>query len=390
MLFDFNENSLILDETLLSVFLSALGSLSEEIFKTRSNRFVLDYGKNKITEFKGEHYILTIISNIPVLHLQNRVRTLFHELESLELNEGEIPNILLFKNFRRKLIRLLFRVPISEDWLVIPNENSEKVEITDEKCPMTCCCVKTKIKDCDYFSPEFRNECYEKLNFAYYMKAINFENVIEEKDYILATDKIQQFYISNDDECLSIIKNFPNLNFVKILKDLEKIVRIKSLLDSHGDRIVPLLEKLHDKEYIKIVDEEKRQIYIMIDILSDLVGILSDLIDRSMIQKELQTHLEKLSNMSIASQFDFEGDRIEIQKSKIFLNIYSNEEIKNLNEEWQFIAVKLIEDFYQKLKKRFISHFQTLLMEKYLPFTHAKDLDIIDPLLMKLEQMQIK
>ncbi len=381
---------MILDETLLSGFLSALGSFSEEIFKTKSKHFVLDYGKNKITEFKGEHYILTIISNIPVLHLQNRVSPLFHELDRLEIHDAEIPNPLIFERFRRKLIRLLFRVPISEDWVVIPIENNKKVEMKDETCPMTCCCVKTRIKDCVYFSPELRYECYEKLNFAVYVKAISFDNIIEEKDYILATDKIRQFYIPNDEYCLSIIKNFPNLDFVKILRDLEKVVRFKSLVESHGDRIVPLLEKLNEKEFIKIVDEEERQIYIMIDILSDLVGILSDLTDRSLIQKELQTHLENLSNISIASQFDFEGDRIAIQKSKIFLDIYSNEEIKNLNEEWQFIAVKLIEDFYQKLKKRFISHFQTLLMEKYLPFTHTKDLDIIDPLLMKLEQMQIK
>ncbi len=364
--------------------------MSEEIFKTKSKHFVLDYGKNKITEFKGEHYILTIISNISVLHLQNRVRTLFHALESLGIIDGEVPNPLIFENFRRKLIRLLFRVPISEDWIVIPNENNKKVEIEDYKCRMTCCCVKTRIKDCDYFSPELRTECYEKLNFAYYMKVIIFDNVIEEKDYILATDKIQQFYISDDEECLSIIKNFPNLNFVKILKELDMVVRIKSLVDSHGERIVPLLEKLYRKDFIKIVDEEERQIYIMIDILRELVEILTDLTDRSRIQEELQTHLKDLSNISITTQFDFEGDRIAIQKSKIFLDIYSNEEIKILNQKWQFIAVKLIEGFFQKLKKRFISHFQTLLMEKYIPFTHTKDLDIIDPLLMKLEQMQIK
>ncbi len=255
---------------------------------------------------------------------------------------------------------------------------------------MTCCCVTTRIIECDYFSSEYRTECYEKLNFAYYLKAINFENIIEKRDYIIATDKIQQFYISNDEECMSIINNFPYLNFVKILKDLENVARVKSLVESHGDRIVHLLERLYKKEYIKIVEEEGRQVYIIIDILSDLVGILSELTDRSIIQKELQSYLKNLSNFSISSQFDFEGDRIVILKSKIFLNIYSNEEMKKINEDWQFIAVKLIEDFYQKLKKRFISHFQTLLMKKYLPFTHTKDLDIIDPLLMKLEQIQIK
>ncbi len=390
-LFDFNDDSLILDETLLSGFLSALGSFSEELFKVQSKLFVLDYGKNKITEFKGNQYVLTIISNIPVLYLQHRVRTLFLELENLEIVDGEVPNPLIFEPFRRKLIRVLFRVPIAEDWVVIPNNNiTTKVEVKDETCPMTCCCEKTTIKDCDYFTSKLRNECYEKLNYAFYTKAITFENKIEEKDYVISTDKIQQFYISNDEECLLIIKSFPNLNFVKILKDLEKVVRISSLIESHGDKIQLLLKKLNEEEYVKIVDEEERQIYIMIDILSDLVGILSDLTDRSTVQKELQTHLKNLSNISITSQFDFEGDQISIQKSKIFLDIYTSDELQSLIEQWCYIAIKLIEVFYQKLKKKFVSNFQTLLMEKYLPFTHARDLDILDPLLLKLEQMQIK
>jgi len=71
-------------------------------------------------------------------------------------------------------------------------------------------------------------------------------------------------------------------------------------------------------------------------------------------------------------------------------NTYGLPIAKILNQKWQFMAVGLIVGFFQKLKKRFISHFQTLLMEKYVPFTHTKDLDIIDPLLMKLEQLQIK
>ncbi len=145
---------------------------------------------------------------------------------------------------------------------------------------------------------------------------------------------------------------------------------------------------MYDNDYLKLVDEEERRIFILIDILNDLIEILNKLMDREKLIPRLQKHIKEISNITIESQFDFKNDKIQIKKSKIFLDIFTNDEIKEINEHWKTISIKLIEEFYQKFKKKLISHFQTLILEKYIPNTHEKDLDLIDPLLLKLEKLQ--
>ncbi len=145
---------------------------------------------------------------------------------------------------------------------------------------------------------------------------------------------------------------------------------------------------MYDNDYLKLVDEEERRIFILIDILNDLIEILNKLMDREKLIPRLQKHIKEISNITIESQFDFKNDKIQIKKSKIFLDIFTDDEIKEINEHWKTISIKLIEEFYQKFKKKLISHFQTLILEKYIPNTHEKDLDLIDPLLLKLEKLQ--
>lgn len=47
VMFDFNQNQLVLDEILLSGFLSAIDGFSQNIFQNKSSHFVIDTGSQK-------------------------------------------------------------------------------------------------------------------------------------------------------------------------------------------------------------------------------------------------------------------------------------------------------------------------------------------------------
>lgn len=320
------------------------------------------------------------------MNLKNRILPLFKILDKLIIDENEVPPPSIFKEFKQKIIRILFHVPISEDWNIIPNPEI-KVDVEHPNCPLKCYKEGITISECENYSEENREKCYEKLNFLYFLNAITFQNEVEMKDYITSSEKIKDFFIPNNLQSQKVIKMFPNLNLTGIIKELSEVVKIHDLIKIYGPNVLNLVKTLYEKEYIRLIDEDERQIYINIDILNDLIKLLLEIINYNEIESKLKLYFKEMSDISISTQFDFEDNKILINKSRMFLDIYTKNELLDLQKKWESLSIKLLQDFYKKTHKKLIPKLHDVLLKEYLPNVHKRDLELLEPFLYLLEDL---
>lgn len=387
VLFDFNKGELVVDETLLSGFLSAIDGFSLELFQNQSSHFLIDNGIYKISLFKRSKVVMAAISSVSLMDLKPEFDNLLKYFENTyPIGTIFTSDVEIYEDFRVKLIRTLFYLPIAEDWIPSFKENANKIQELKNKYPVLNEIDGNKsIYDLSDFNQEDSEKVYEILNFAHFEGAIDFEYVIEPKDYVIGTKRLQEILTGNPDEYKKLKQQYSEINLIDLIKDLAIPLRVHEIQEKYNDKVTEILKSLYDDEYLEILDEKFRQILIIMDIINDLLGMLQKLDSKGIVLKFVKETVNSMDEPDIISRINFEGNNVSINKANFYSKFLDQKAITKIAELWLNFLMQLIDKFYPKFKDKLNQMMFNRLTEHYMQFIHNKDMKVLDSVLMKFE-----
>jgi L-rhamnose mutarotase len=388
VLFDFNSEQMVVDEMLLSGFLSAIDGFSSQLFQSNSKQMSIDTGKGIISLFKNDKIIITIIADTNLVRMADEIHKIIeyfsrtHDTDSSLMHSPEE-----FWEARQKLIRVLYRIPISEDWIVVFNPNASKSQQYMSHYPEIFTSIsKTEIKSLPIYMNMEKESLYTILNAAYHDKVIIFENMIEGRDYVFGAEKITKILNTNSDDYRILRNSFPKTNIAAIIQDLSCAVRVKEILDTHGQQSSDLIHYLFENEYIHLVDETNRRIYISMELALGIINIVNTLTNKKKVQDTVKNALIELNDPGVTHKFEFQNDEVKIIKDACYADVLTEMEIQDLMKKWVDLSKLLIEAFYPKFKNKLIEKIYEFFTQEYLNNAHSYDLGVLDSILALLEK----
>ena len=388
LMLNFNDDTLVVDEMLLSGFLSAIDGFSINLFKDTSSHFIIDQGDRKISLFKGNKIVLAIISPENLLPLKSQFDQIMEFFtEKYPLGGGKVLNITEYEEFQIKITRILFYLPIAEDWIPVPITDSEIFNSLKKTYPILSeFDGKTEIGKINGFNQNERENIFEILNYAYFEKTIIFENFIEPKDFIIGTEKLQTLIEPNSEIYRKLRLNFPRIKTLTLIQDLESFTRVFDIEQKHGETALKAIEFLYKFECIEIVDENFRKILITLEILNDLLKTIQ-IINKNnkKIHQSLRAFFDKIDNPEILTKIDFNGKYIQIDISRFPYKSIFHKNMKRIYDLWHSLGSLLIKEYYKKNQKMLNSMFFSRMMDHYMEILHDSEMDVLDPFLEYIE-----
>ncbi len=388
VLFDFSNQQMVVDESLLSGFLSAIDGFSTQLFRSSSKQFSIDTGKSIISLFKTDKIILTCIADANLTNLGDKIQKILSEFE----NKHHVDGVLVrdaeeFWDTRHALIRAIYRIPISEDWIVIIKKDQPKyseylthypvIFSQTEKSDVRSLLDKTKFQ---------KETLYTILNAGYYDGVLNFENMLEERDYIHASASISKLLNASSDDYKYFKAKYPSINLTMLIQDLDCAIRIKDLEKKHGNQALNLVKEMFDKKYIELIEEDNRRIYIVMDLISEIIQIINELGNKKKTFEFMKNALIELNDPAITHKFDLSGEDAKITKDSCYAESLSESEITQITNKWLSLLKIIIEANYAKYKTKLIDRIYEHFTQGYLNLSHTSDLQLLDPILLLLEK----
>lgn len=386
VMFDFTEHQLIMDEILLSGFLSAIDGFSETLFRNPSSHFVINHGNRKITLFRGLGLVIAVISSDDLLYLKPKVdELLFFFSEKYHTGAFEVKDPEIYEDFKIKLVRVLFFLPICDDWIPIPRTDHLKFfEIKLKHSKLDEIDGFTPLNKLSFFQSNNPEATYELINYLYHEKAISFTNHIEARDYIRGEQVLISAIEGNQALFAHLKTAFPTIDIVKLIKELKKIRSVNYLEQCFGQKIIPVLYSLFDDDFIIVLDENRRKIAIIQKVVEDLLQIILQIEKRKKLEKNLTKILKHMEHPEILAQIDIEGEHFVSMQNHL-PSAWETGEITRIKNLWINFAQKLIDFYYPLYKEKLNSAFFIHLIENLIPSLHAQDLEVVDPILHEIE-----
>ena len=390
VMFDFFEHQLVMDEILLSGFLSAIDGFSENLFQNPSSHFVINHGDRKISLFRGNELVIAAVSQHDILALKPQMDKLLQFFaDNYEIGQSEVQEPGVYDAFRRKLIRTLFYIPICDDWIPIPRTDHSRFFDLKLKFPyLEAINAQDPINPCPHFSNDDPEPTYELFNFLYFEGAISFRNHIEERDYILGLPQLITAIQGNQQLFTQLSDAYPKFDLIRLIKELRWIQSVSHIKDCFKEDVIPVLNFLFEQELLLILDENQRKIAIVAKIVEDLLQILLKIEKRKKLQVSLSNILDKMKHPEILAQIDLEGNHF-VSLHNHLPSVWDLNEINRIVELWGSFGRLLISHYYRKYPKQLNQRFYEHLLNHLLPSMHSNDLGIIDPILHTIEEFCI-
>ncbi|MEM2142316.1 MAG: hypothetical protein QXQ81_03585, partial [Candidatus Thorarchaeota archaeon] len=224
LFFDFESHEMRVDKVLVTGFLTALQAFSSELFETAAPRIGIELGQNVVTMIRREDLILAVIGHRKYLHLERELTQMLAEIDHLLPRSGLVlEDQAILEPIRRRLIRILFKIPIAQDWIPVPVEESTAFETCQTECSwLSELDGHRRIEDLRVFGEKPREEIYTILNALYVDGAVTFTNFIEDRDYIIGSEQVKCLLgrVSTDRDMLSL--SHPDVDIVSVVKDLDE------------------------------------------------------------------------------------------------------------------------------------------------------------------------
>jgi hypothetical protein len=127
VLFDFSNQDMVVDESLLSGFLSAIDGFSTQLFRSSSKQFSIDTGKSILSLIKSDKIILTCIADSNITNIGDKIQRILRDFES----KHDVDSVVIhspeeFWDTWHALILSIYRVPISQERIVVFNPSHSK------------------------------------------------------------------------------------------------------------------------------------------------------------------------------------------------------------------------------------------------------------------------
>ncbi|WP_457558436.1 hypothetical protein [Candidatus Harpocratesius sp.] len=390
VMFDFNQNQLVLDEVLLSGFLSAIDGFSQNIFQNKSTHFVIDNGSQKISLFKSEGLIIAIISDQDLIIYKDQILSLLSYFASnypMDSSSRQDPEV--YEDFKIKLIYILFRKPISLDWIPVLDINdqnlSEWVHLKHKFPFLTEIDGKTEIQNLPRFSREKEETILEVFNYCFYQKMLHFDMMIEHRDYICGSEKLINLINGKSDEYKILKNKYQDFELIELFTDLKSHQAVFRLQSKYGEGILDVLNSLEQSGYIIIIPDNQRKILLLVDLIEEFLQILQSIVKPKKFTVDLRFLLDKIDFPEITSRIQMDAKLIWIKKDNI-LNVYSTaSEMAHFMDIWIIFERTLVDFYYSKYKRQLNTILHEKLMNHYLNIIHPQDLVILNPLLSAIE-----
>ena len=393
VMFDFKEDTLVIDEILLSGFLTAIQGFSSSYLENASSHFVINTGENKITLFKNAQITIAILSKEELVYLQKDFDILIDFfIKKYPVGTGQVLDADAYIDFKIKLIRTLFYLPIAEDWIPIANDKctQEEYNALFKEFPITERSSKpVEIQKLKGFDRNKKEEIYELLNYAWYEECIHFKNQIEPRDYIQPTARLLST-IHGDDETYQQLKaefkNFKILKFVDEVQKLKRIFELENILGINREVLLKDLILLYNKGYIELINEEQHQLLITIDIMNDFFEILECVDKKQKYKKDVINIIDQMDTPEITTRIDLNVTPFYINKQNILPRSHESSSIEQKIKVWGQFGMSLMEGLYGNYKKKFNQQFFNRITEHYLEYLHRYDATILDQFLITIER----
>ena len=388
VLFDFSNQEMVVDESLLSGFLSAIDGFSTQLFKSSSNQFSIDTGNSILSLIKSDNIVLTCIADSNITNIADKIQKILRDFESKhDTDSGLIHSPDEFWDTRHALIRALYRIPISEDWIAVFNFSHQKYKEYETHYPhIFSKSNKADVKTLLEKTSMEKEALYTILNAAYYDGVLSFENMLEERDYVHSDASISKLLNSNSEDYKYFKSKYVSINLPNFVQDLDCAIRIKELMKKYGSQALDLVKEMFDKKYMSLIEESNRRIYIVIDLIAEIIEIISDLGNKKKTVELVRNALTELNDPAITHKIDFSHEEAKIIKDSCYAEALSENEINQITNKWVALLKILIEANYAKYKSKLIERIYEHFSQGYLNLSHTNDLILLDPILMLLEK----
>ncbi|GAB4308171.1 MAG: hypothetical protein Kow0069_06210 [Promethearchaeota archaeon] len=392
-LFDFESGSSEINDLLLSGFLNAIQSLASEIFSEKGDGMAIDVGTQKVTLVREKDLAFAVLGPHAFLHLREALRDLLrHFYEDVPLSGEVLSGGPLVGKLRRKLARVLFREPVSKDWVPVPLGELPEGEVAAHPW-LSAVDGATPVGDLPGFDDQAREEYYEVLNALHVDGHVTFANSLEARDYVAGSERLDSLFTRGNFDLDQLRLDFPGVDVVALGRDLGEFVLVAELVERHGDGVFPLLERMYELGYLSLVDEAQRRVLIAMDAFLVFSRVVAEFLDPSTFTKEVDSLLKGVEDVEVRRCLEVRGGRVKVDKDPSAAAGASRERVAELVAAWTGLTVKLVERCYAevgKARKRFVQRVYDLLVDKYVDRVHPEDLDVLEPVLRVLELLQAK
>ncbi|MCF2139985.1 MAG: hypothetical protein K9W44_08020 [Candidatus Lokiarchaeota archaeon] len=390
VMFDFNQNQLVLDEILLSGFLSAIDGFSQNIFQNKSSHFVIDTGSQKISLFKSEGLIIAIISDQDLILYKDQILSLLSYFASnypIDSNSRQDPE--LYEDFKIKLIYILFQKPISVDWIPVLDINDQNIsewKHLQQKFPiLTEVDGKTEIQNLPGFSRDQEQTILEVFNYCSYQQMLHFDMMIEERDYVCGSEKLIDLLNGKSNEYKILKNKYQSFEFIDLLSDLKSHQAVFRLQSKYGKDILDVLNGLEQSGYIILIPDNQRKILLLVDLVEEFLQILQSIVKPKKFSVDLRFLLDKLDFPEITSRIQIDSRPIWIKKDDILSQYSTPNEMAHFMDIWITFERTLVDFYYSKYKRQLNTIIHEKLINHYLNIIHPQDLNILNPFLTAIE-----
>ncbi|MHA1682010.1 MAG: hypothetical protein ACTSUE_13815 [Promethearchaeota archaeon] len=403
VMFDFKKHDVVVDEILISGFLSAINGFTSEVFSKTTDHFIVDQGNQKLTVFKQGEFMLTVFSTSDIMVVERKVHELMDYIGStlaISLSNQE-SNKLHFGTIRRKLIRIFFYIPIAEDWMVKLDPTRGNVDTYRSEFPVLDELDQPKrIKELSFFREnqgatgesdgiEGRTitDAYEVLNYLHHEGVISFDSTVEFRDYIMGRENIAEVIEQGTRAPRLGLDAFPEINVINLVQDLKRIRLVQELIATHGKSVVKLLTILYNAGYVYLFNEEQRRVLLSRDISRNILRIIAKLLPEKQVADLVSNARNSIASPAITLAITIKGNKVSIIEDASIKSEFHEKHLVEAGAAWISFSKELISLAYQRLKKKFVKELYSLLMESTITLIHENDLDLLNPLLLQLEEI---
>lgn len=397
VMFDFNEDQLVVDEVLLSGFLSAIDGFSQNIFQNQSTHFMIDTGCQKISLFKSAGLIIAIISNESLMAYKDSIlKLLQYFAQKYDIQSNSRQDTAVYEDFKIKLIRILFEIPISVDWVPIRIQNDEKSSDWDHLCHkfpfLKMVDGKTEIQQLSGVNAENKEEVLEVFNYCFYEELVKFDKIIEPRDYIIGTEKLFALLQGKSDEYKILKNRFKEYPLVKLFTQLKEYKAVYSLQKMYEDNVIQVLIDLFADGYIQLIPDNPRRLLVLIDLVEEFLQILQKIVKPKKFAMDIHFLLDRLDFPELSSRVKLGDKKVWINKQnleEVFENHNSDEhnsaDFQKRIQPWLEFEKDLIEFYYPKYQDKLNAIIHEKLIDQYLQLIHPQDLEVLNPFLTTIE-----
>ncbi|TFG00520.1 MAG: hypothetical protein EU542_08000 [Promethearchaeota archaeon] len=349
-----------IEPVLLSGFLTAVKSFSDDLIDSTVSNFHINYGKRLVTIISGKKIIFAAIHNerfkdqiVPKLEplLEEFEENYYEQYES-----GEPGDLNEFQPFHERIATVMGIVNPSDDWIPYLKSKAHK-EHLQNKCQLEKLIDnESNIGNIITKSSCSRKTILEELSLLWSNQFIQFRNILTEKDIVIATANLSLYLQKNTFTYGELCETFPKIKnkvpfIISYLDGRTTVGEILQEFDSFGkETIYSLLDYFYVNDAISVLSSEKRRILMAKEILHESLFLATEMYSLEETLSIIRKVLAEINTPAVISQIKITKKSWHIDYSFTIYTGLTPKEILEIYNQWLNVLRLFI--FYLDKSKR--------------------------------------